>query len=219
MQKSNEDKRQIIEVRKLTDVELLREANSFTTGKDSRMSLATAYRLGHSTIRTQIFVVKMRNIPLFVASQLVRSTQGVTWFMRSKRVDRGGADFSAVCNSLAQNVRELIQRGDEEWAEVTAEMVEELSRHFDRYTPTDLMCVINAEALINMAHKRLCSKASMETMAVVGTIKAEVSKVDPDLANHMVPQCIYRGGICPEAKPCGIHLNQRRINDYKALFE
>lgn len=77
-----------IEVKKLTGVELLRKANSFTTGHESKMSLATAYKLSHSPIRTQLFWIECRYIPLFVVSQFVRSHVGVQFFQRSHRHDR-----------------------------------------------------------------------------------------------------------------------------------
>lgn len=175
-----------IKVTKLTDVELLRRANSFTTGHESKMSLAMAYRLGHSPIRTQLFWVELREIPLFVASQLVRQHVGVQFFQKSHRPDR---------NPDAK---------DE-----------------GRMTPTDLAFIINAEALINMAHKRLCGKASRETREVVKAICELVEEQDPDLYQHLVPQCVYRGGICPESKCCGYiasEKGQSRLKFYKALF-
>lgn len=93
-----------VEITKLTDVKLLQRANSFTTGRDSHMTLAQAYRAGHSPIRTQLFWVECTDIPLFVASQLVRSHVGAQFFQRSKRTDRGGEDFNDVCRNLAFNV-------------------------------------------------------------------------------------------------------------------
>ena len=65
------------------------------------------------------------------------------------------------------------------------------------------MFIINAEALMNMAHKRLCSKASLETRKLMGMIKHEIEVVDPALARHLVPMCVYRGGICSEPNSCG----------------
>ena len=73
----------------------------------------------------------------------------------------------------------------------------------DRNTPVHHGMLINAQALINMARKRLCSKAHVEAVKVMEMIQEEVSKVDPDLANHMVPECVYRGGVCHELKSCG----------------
>lgn len=210
-----------ISVKKLTDIGLLHKANSFTTGHESKMSLATAYRLGHSPIRTQQLWIELREIPLFVASQLVRQHVGAQFFQRSKRTDRGGADFGKVCENLANG---LASAFDFDCGDVTEELckeVNELPQHFDRYAPTDLAFIINAEALINMSHKRLCGKASAETREVVRAICELVEKQDPDLYQHLVPQCVYRGGICPESKCCGyIHseAGKSRLRFYKALF-
>ena len=60
----------------------------------------------------------------------------------------------------------------------------------------------NAQALINMSRKRLCSQASIETREVMEAIKKEVEKKDPIMAEVMVKECIYRG-YCPEMWPCG----------------
>ncbi|MGN1172616.1 MAG: FAD-dependent thymidylate synthase [Muribaculaceae bacterium] len=203
-----------INVIKLTDVELLRKANSFTTGKDSKMTLDTAYRYGHSPIRTQLFWVELTDIPLFVASQLVRSHVGVQFFQRSKRIDRGGESFAIECHDFGQRLDLLAEDcnpglNDEE-AERITEVLNDLEKEiktfpnrFDRYAPTDLAFIINAEALINMAHKRLCTKASAETREVMICIREKVAGIDPALAGYLVPQCVYRGGICPEPKGCG----------------
>lgn len=68
--------------------------------------------------------------------------------------------------------------------------------------PVDHECEANAQALINISRRRLCSQASPETRAAWREVKAEVAKVDPILASVMVPECIYRG-FCPEMTCCG----------------
>jgi len=73
-----------------------------------------------------------------------------------------------------------------------------------RNSPVNHGMLINAQALINMARKRLCSKASKETRAVMTMIKEKVQEVDPVLAKYLVPECIYRGGVCHEPKSCGV---------------
>lgn len=73
----------------------------------------------------------------------------------------------------------------------------------DRYSLVNHRIFCNAEAIMNMAHKRLCFQASPETREVMLLIKSEIEKIDPDLAYYMVPNCVYRGGLCPEPKPCG----------------
>lgn len=195
-----------VRVIKLTDVELLREANASTTGHDSNMTLERAYRYGHSPIRTQLFWIVCKDIPLFVASQLVRSHVGVQPYQLSKRTDRGGADFTERCKHIADRLNEIGINGgyyDKRIAASVREEILELPKEFDRYAPTDLSFIINAEALMNMAHKRLCSKASPETRKLMGMIKHEIEVVDPALAKHLVPMCVYRGGICPEPNSCG----------------
>lgn len=210
-----------IKVTKLTDVELLRRANSFTTGRDSHMTLAKAYRAGHSPIRTQLFWVECTDIPLFVASQLVRSHVGVQFFQRSKRTDRGGEDFRNVCYNLSQDFNDAFCMGDEEDLDKCIETAKTLPQRFDRYAPTDLMCLINAEAIINMSRKRLCTKASKETREIWQKVCELIEECDPDLYQYLVPQCVYRGGICPESKCCGYiasEKGQSRLKFYKALF-
>lgn len=74
-------------VEKITDVNLLRQANSMTTGKESNMTLFQCYRAMHSNARTQLFWIRMYDIPLSVASHLVRHVHAQP-FQRSKRPDR-----------------------------------------------------------------------------------------------------------------------------------
>lgn len=211
-----------IKVEKLTDATLLRRANAFTTGHGSKMSLAKAYCCQHSPIRTQLFWVECYGIPLFVASHFVRHNVGVQFFQLSKRPDRGGEDFREVCNNLAND---LIMDSASNFADDflnDVSIVRELPKRFDRYTPVDLAFIANAESLMNMAHKRLCFKASAETRAVMLNIRDEIEKADPDLAMHMIPQCIYRGDICSEPKSCGWIKGKEAahvLTPYLKLFE
>jgi hypothetical protein len=74
----------------------------------------------------------------------------------------------------------------------------------DRLTPVNHMMMLNAQALINMARKRLCFQAHGETIKVMTLIRDGVARVDPDLAAAMVPECIYRNG-CYELRSCGYY--------------
>lgn len=69
-------------------------------------------------------------------------------------------------------------------------------------TPVSHECEANAQALIFISRRRLCTQASAETRAAWKEVKTEVAKVDPVLASVMVPECIYRG-FCPEFRSCG----------------
>lgn len=68
--------------------------------------------------------------------------------------------------------------------------------------PVKHACEANAQALINISRKRLCSCASKETREAWQAVKNEVAKAEPELASCMVKECVYRG-FCPEMFPCG----------------
>ena len=62
---------------------------------------------------------------------------------------------------------------------------------------------MNAEAVINISHRRLCKQASKETREAWQAVCREISAVCPWIAPHMVPMCKFRGGVCEEFFPCG----------------
>ena len=62
-------------------------------------------------------------------------------------------------------------------------------------------CEADAQALINISRKRLCSCASPETREAWQLVREEVAKTEPELASCMVRECIYRG-FCPEMFSC-----------------
>jgi hypothetical protein len=82
-----------------------------------------------------------------------------------------------------------------------------------RHTPVNHGMLLNAQTLINMARKRLCRTASAETTAVMNAIKEDVSLIDPDLAERMVPEGIYRGGVCHELRGCGMCPKTKKENE------
>lgn len=62
---------------------------------------------------------------------------------------------------------------------------------------------VNAAELIQMAHKRLCNQASLETRMVMRAMCDEVVKQCPEFKKVLVPLCEYRNGLCTEMFPCG----------------
>lgn len=75
-------------------------------------------------------------------------------------------------------------------------------------------CDANAQALIFISRRRLCSQASPETREAWKAVKAKVAENDPVLASVMVPECIYRG-FCPEFQSCGFV----NTDEYKKQLE
>lgn len=76
----------------------------------------------------------------------------------------------------------------------------------------DMMMSANAQALINISRKRLCSCASPETRAKWQEVKDAMWEIDPIMASRMVPECQYRG-FCPEFMKdnCGFYMSQAYI--------
>ena len=65
----------------------------------------------------------------------------------------------------------------------------------------------NAQSFIDLFRKRLCEQCTDETILWAQTIRGAIL-LHPDgyvaaLAEFLVPNCVYRGGVCHEMKPCG----------------
>ena len=88
----------------------------------------------------------------------------------------------------------------------------------------------NTQHLIDMARKRLCYMASPETRKYMEDLKIAIHDVEPEVADVLVPNCVYRCG-CPEPNGCkwfdhmaSKHLNltstdiQHRYDTYNEVF-
>ncbi len=220
----------IVSVKKLTDVELMREACETTFDGVSHASLTSIYKSEHSPARTQLFWVKLKGVKLFVATHLIRHHVGSQPFQLTCRDDRQGgspgqvkkcheivdkledAEFAISCGELALAKSRVYSAMDE---------VNWLADHADRNTPVNLSLLINAQSLIDMAKLRLCTMASAETRQAFEQIMLEISKVDDDLAKLLVRKCVYRGGLCGEPRCCGYNsteLFKGELKRYASLF-
>lgn len=84
-------------------------------------------------------------------------------------------------------------------------------------SPVRHECDANAQALINISRRRLCSQASPETRAAWQEVVDQVKAADAVLGSVLVPECIYRG-FCPEFKSCGYadtEAFQKRLAEYR----
>ena len=68
--------------------------------------------------------------------------------------------------------------------------------------PVTVRVSINAEALMNLANKRLCMQASPETRAIVKEMCRLAEEKTPELKGLLVPNCV-RMRKCEEMYPCG----------------
>ena len=63
-------------------------------------------------------------------------------------------------------------------------------------------CFANAEEVMFISRRRLCSQASPETRKAWQMVVDAIAKVEPEVAACCVPECVYRG-FCPEFRSCG----------------
>ena len=71
----------------------------------------------------------------------------------------------------------------------------------------------NTQHLIDMARKRLCRMASKETRHYMEDLKKAIHEVEPEIADVLVPNCVYRCG-CPEPNGCKWfdHMAAKQLN-------
>jgi len=69
--------------------------------------------------------------------------------------------------------------------------------------PVDMMWSMNAEALMTIANKRLCYKASPETRSIVMQMCSLVTSSNPEFEPFLAPMCDYHGCVCHEFESCG----------------
>ena len=75
----------------------------------------------------------------------------------------------------------------------------------------------NAQAIINISRKRLCTCASKETREAWQSFLEELKDSEPELYSVCVPECVYRG-FCPEFYSCGFHKTESftiRLEEYR----
>lgn len=217
-------------VRKLTDENLMREACECTFLGTTHQSLLSIYKSEHSPVRTQLFWIKLENIPLFVSTHLLRHTVGAVPFQLTCRSDRqgGNPNLPSQVDSIKERMemlRSQINRGSYndqfEIIDKVEEALDWIANNCDRQTPVNLGICLNAQSLLNMSRRRLCNQASKETIEVFKEIKAKIQQIDPDLAIMMQPLCIFRNGLCGEPRCCGYNSTstfQKELEEYRNNF-
>lgn len=142
----------------------------------------------HSPIRLLEYDWTWGDIMQWVTTHLVRHHEGCEKMVHSQRGDR-----RAILEEYGVESRNDLPQG----------------------ALNDMDMTANAQALINISRKRLCSCASKETREAWKQVKAEIAKVDPILASKMVPECLYRG-FCPEwMGSCGYSKTEKFEKDLK----
>ena len=130
----------------------------------------------HSPIRLVEYDWKFVDIKQWITVHLVRHFIGFIPFVHTQRQDR-----RELNNDYNVTDRDDLPQG----------------------SLNDMRCSANAQALINISRKRLCTCSSPETRKSWQLVREEIRKIDPVMADKMVPNCVYRNGLCTELKCCG----------------
>jgi len=84
-------------------------------------------------------------------------------------------------------------------------------------TPVNYDGYANVQNLIDAWRKRLCFSATKEARELAIDFKKELAKTNPEIADVLVPNCIYRWG-CPEFTPCGFFREFRVYCDFHCVL-
>lgn len=85
----------------------------------------------------------------------------------------------------------------------------------------DMDVSANAQALINVSRRRLCSTASKETREAWQKVKESIAEIDPIMASKMVRECVYRG-FCTQGHACNYSKTeafQKELEEYRKEAE
>lgn len=69
---------------------------------------------------------------------------------------------------------------------------------------------LDAEAVMNISNRRLCTMADITTRYVMTKICQEILKTNPEFENELVPQC-ERLHECPEFNSCGRYQGYNKL--------
>ena len=142
----------------------------------------------HSPVRLIEYEWTWTDIMQWVTTHLVRHHEGCEKFVHTQRGDR-----RAILDEYNVSSRNELPQG----------------------ATNDMDMTANAQALISISRKRLCNCASKETREAWKQVQDAIRKVDPVMADKMVPECIYRG-FCPEfMNPCGYANTEKYQQDLK----
>ena len=162
----------------------------------------------HSHIKLVEYTISFADLRQWVGVHLLRHPF-VLPFIHSQRVDR------------RDNIDELV--------EAVMQIVSEDIKNSPDFNKRDYVFqgetndqdfVVNAQTLINISRKRLCSCASKETREAWVAVRNAIMEFDPIMASVMVRQCVYRG-FCPERTCCGYYKTEafkKEVNEYRNLI-
>lgn len=174
--------------------------------KTGRIAKSCA-KSGHMSVWEHIsFTFLITGVSRACTHQLVRH-RIASYSQRSQRYcsEEGFEYVIGQCSSLEQ--KDLFEDAMEDAAGAYASLVRAGMKPEDARGVLPNACVstivvtINARALIESGHKRLCKRAQSEIRRIFQGMKQQLSEYCPMVAEMMVPQCeSFSVPYCPEEK-------------------
>ena len=166
----------------------------------------------HSTVEGVNFTLLIEGVSRSLMAQLTRHRIGVQFSIQSQRyVEYTDKNYKVYIPPAISKNQEAIQ----EYSRIQEECFSSykkllalgIAAEDARYvlpnaTYTNITMTINLRALIHLMELRLCSRASLEIRQLMRIIKAEIVKIEPWLAEYLVPTCETHG-FCTEHQCCG----------------
>lgn len=188
--------------------EALRNADG-TLRKPSEKFIKESLMAEHGHIKVVQYKITIKDLAQWIGVHFLRHAYTLPYICTQR-------------NDLNESVEEMVNR-------IVGELLKMIQEEEPGYNPRNLlpqgtrndhMFWMNAQTIINISKRRMCSTASKETREVWRMILAELAKVDPVIAWFCVPMCVYRG-FCPERECCGYVLSRNYIEhliSYRALI-
>lgn len=161
----------------------------------------------HSHIKVVTWCIDVDELMQWVGVHLLRH-EHVLPYISTQRGDNNN-DIDKVLSMIREDILEADPHARNHYRDYRMQGSE-----------NDHSFVVNAQTLINISRKRLCARASHETRAVWNMVRSAIREHDPEMADVMVPNCVYRG-FCPEMNTCGYYNTKafrRWLNDYRNLI-
>lgn len=194
---------------------------SFTFGIEgvSRTLLAqiTRHRIASYSVQSQRYVAE-GNFEYVIPPAIAEHTAAAALFEGAMAAAQKAYDDIADILTEKHTERLVRDGQDEKKARAAARRVANEDARFvlPGACDTKMMVTMNARALINFFHHRLCTRAQWEIRAVALEMLGLVMPLAPSIFGSVGPPCV--GGPCPEgAMCCGQVAEQREF--YRALRE
>lgn len=76
---------------------------------------------------------------------------------------------------------------------------------YTREQPVPIAFTFTARWIKDVSHYRMCTKAEAPTREFMKLFKEKLAEIEPELAEQMVPMCVFRNGLCTEFGCCGFN--------------